>query len=282
VSRPWIWNLVLLTVIAVMIARFPASLSERQVTLPSVAPPPPREHLALPSPPPPPEAEALQGIVSRNLFSPSRGKVELSAAAMPPAPPPVAAPLKVTLFGVVIEEEGARHAYLQDASQGGSSRPKKYREGDSFAGAKVKSIRPDRVILETGSREQTVNLRTPKEGIPSIAPAPPPVNRADPAVSPMPGPARRAPGTPAPRPSRRLRRPDTITGNRGPGPVPTRLRSRPAFLDANSGKSSGERWPGQIDREGDYYRDGYPGPGADPDYYYDDEEYGGEGDDARW
>lgn len=277
-SRPWIWNLVLLTVIAVMIARFPASLSERQVTLPSVAPPPPREHLALPRPPPPPEEEALREIVSRNLFSPSRGKVEV-AATKPPAPPPVAAAsLQATLFGVVIEEEGERYAYLQDSSQGGKSRPKKYREGDSFAGMKVKSIRSDRVILEAGSREQTVNLRTPKEGIPFVMPNSRRVNRVDPSIMPVRRQTGREAGTSSSQSTRRLRRPPSVTGNRGSGPVPPPpRRPRPAVRDADSG----EEWPGRIDRGGDNYQTGYPEPGSDPGFY-EDEEYGGEGGGATW
>ncbi len=282
-NRPWIWNLVLLAALAVMIARFPAFLSTPQVTLPSVAPLPPQEPFALPAPSPPPAEEALREIVSRSLFSPSRGKVELAATTTPPpAPPPVAAPLKVTLFGIVIEEEGARYAYLQDASGGGGSRPKKCREGDSFAGAKVKSIQPDRVILETGSQEQTVNLRSPKEGIPSVARTSLPGNRVAPNLPPKSGTAERAPGTPAPRPARRLRRPDTDTRSRRSGPVPTRRRSRPSPRDAYPGGSYGETRSGQFDRGEDYYQDEYPGPGDDPDYYYEDEEYEGEGDEAPW
>jgi hypothetical protein len=174
-----------------------------------------------------------------------------------------AASLQATLFGVVIEEEGGRYAYLQDSSQGGNSRPKKYREGDSFAGTKVKSILSDRVILEAGSQEQTVNLRTPKEGIPPVMPVLSQTGRAA--------------GTPPPRSTRRLRRPQAVTGDRGSGPMPPRRRSRPAVRDAGSG----EEWPGRIDRGGDNYQDGYPEPGDDPDYY-EDEEYGGEGNGATW
>jgi hypothetical protein len=272
VNRPWIWNLALIVALAVVIARFPSTLSEPPVTLTPVAPPPAREPFALPPPPPPPAEEALREIVDRNLFSPSRGSAEVSTATKPPSPPPVAAaPLKVTLFGVVIEEEGDRYAFLQDASRGGSGRPKKYREGDSFAGAKVKSIRSDRVILETGSREQTVNLRSPKEGIPSVAPTP--------------GPAGAVPGTPSPRPARRVRRPDTVTGSRDRRPVPTRRRSRPAFPDADPAdtrRDSGERRTGQIDRGADYYQEEYPGPGDDHGYYYEDEEYGSEWNEETW
>lgn len=283
-NRPWIWNLVLLVALAVVIARFPSALSAPRLMLPPIPSPPVREPLVLHSPSPPPAAEALQGIVSRNLFHVSRGKVKLVTEAVTPAPPPVAAaPLNATLFGVVIEEAGERYAYLLEEARGGSSRPKKYREGDSFAGAKVKSIRADRVILEAGSREQTVNLRSPKEGIPFVAPASPPVNSARPAVLPMPGSAGRAPGTPAPRPAKRLRRPQDTTGSRGPGPVPTRQRSRPAFLDAgadrNADGSVGRRWPGQIDGEEDYSQDEYPGAGNDADYYYEDKEYESE---APW
>jgi hypothetical protein len=275
VNRPWIWNLVLLIALAVVIARFPSSLSAPPVTLPAVAPPPTREPFALPPALPPPTEEALREIANRSLFSPSRGKVALATATEPPAPPPVpAAPLKVTLFGVVIEEEGGKYAYLQDSSGGGSSRPKKYREGDSFAGAKVKSIRPDRVILETGSLEQIVNLRSPKEGIPNLARKSLPVNRAAPKLSPAP--------RPAPRPARRLQRPNTVTRSRRPTRVPTRPRPRPALRDAYSDEIPGEEWPGQFDGGEDYYQDEYPGHGGDPDYYYEDEEYRGEGNEASW
>jgi hypothetical protein len=282
VNRPWIWNLVLLFALAVVIARFPAALGEPPVTLPSLAPPPAREPRTLPPSLPPPSEEALQEVVNRNLFSPARGKVEPeTAAAATPAPPPAeAAPLKVTLFGVVIEEEGERFAYLQDSSGGGSSRPKKYREGDSFAGAKVKSIRSDRVILEAGSQEQTVNLRTPKEGVPAFKPTSRPANRANPNLSPKPGPAGRAQVAPAPRPARRLQRPDTTARRRRP--VTRRQRTRPALRDTDSGAPTGDEWTGGTDGGEDYYQDGYPEAGGDPDLYYEDEEYGDHGNEAPW
>jgi hypothetical protein len=105
--------------------------------------------------------EGYEVIVARDLFSAARGVI-------PPAPPaagkPAAAPPpqpKLTLSGVVIID-GEKTAFLQEGAQ--EARPRKVREGESFAGGTVKVIRPDGVTFLFAGKEITVPLRMPKEG----------------------------------------------------------------------------------------------------------------------
>lgn len=90
-----------------------------------------------------------------------------------PANPAVAqaAPLQIVempglqLYGVVIIEPGSRLAFIQDASRRGQLR--KVREGQTVAGALVKAIQPDRVILVSSGGEVSLMLRSKKEGSPT-------------------------------------------------------------------------------------------------------------------
>jgi hypothetical protein len=105
--------------------------------------------------------EGYDAIVARDLFSATRGVV-------PPEPPAVAKPApkppvqpKLTLTGVVIVD-GEKAAYLQEGAQ--EAKPRKVREGESFAGGTVKLIRPDGITFLFAGSEVAVPLRTPKDG----------------------------------------------------------------------------------------------------------------------
>jgi hypothetical protein len=110
--------------------------------------------------------EGYEVIVARDLFSAARGVV-------PPAPPTAAKPApkppvkpKLTLYGVVIVD-GEKAAYLQEGTQ--EARPRRIREGESFAGGTVKEIRPDGITFLFAGGETAVPLRTPKDAGPAPA-----------------------------------------------------------------------------------------------------------------
>lgn len=84
--------------------------------------------------------------------------------AQPAAPPPAEMP-GLQLYGVVIVEPGSRLAFIQDGSRRGQLR--KVREGQTVAGALVKAIYPDRVILVSTGGEVSLMLRAKKDGLPT-------------------------------------------------------------------------------------------------------------------
>ncbi len=107
-----------------------------------------------------PRSEGYDVIVARDLFSAARGVV-------PPAPGPAAKPApkpqpqpRLTLSGVVILD-GEKTAFLQEGTQ--EAKPRRLREGESFAGGTVKSIRPDGITFLFGGGEIVIPLRTPKD-----------------------------------------------------------------------------------------------------------------------
>jgi hypothetical protein len=163
--KPWFWNLLL--VLAIVLAGVklfsvltssppplpvPAEVSGRDVPLPEV-------RTTVP-------AMTYSEVVDRNLFSARRGKVDpLTETAPAQVVPKAVPPPKATLFGIVMDDSGEKYAYLTDDSSAQKGKPKKYREGDIFAGATINEILPDRVIMESGSTTHTVALRAPKTGI---------------------------------------------------------------------------------------------------------------------
>lgn len=259
-NKPWFWNLLLLLALAVTGTRLLASLGTPLPQLP-VPQEVSREPGAWPSPSPPPGPEGYEGIVEGNLFSQDRGKVEPPQPQKAAAPPPKAPdPPKATLFGVVVEEDGDTYAFLSETSKGGDAKPKKYRAGDSFSGARIKEIRSDRVVFTVGAGEHTVALRAPKEGI-----APPPrTPSAAGAQRTLPGRVPRAQQTR--QNSATPREPDL--GSR------QRVREPPRRLERPSSRRRTNRRPSEADRyrddpeaDGDYFEEGFPG---EEDVYYEE------------
>ena len=128
-----------------------------------------------------PRPEGYDGIVARDLFSPTRGVVPPAptAAIKPAAKPQPAAPPKLTLAGVVIID-GEKIAYVQEGSQ--EARPRKVKENESFAGFVVKAIRPDGITVMFSGNEINVPLRVPRDT--PEAPAPRSQSVASPAPRP--------------------------------------------------------------------------------------------------
>jgi hypothetical protein len=135
------------------------------------------------APPPTRGAQETPGgwsvIAARNLFSPNRSEGPVSPA---PAAPGPQLP-KPMLHGIVLRE-GARIAYLEDPV---TKRVAAYRVGDVVAGATVKSISADHVVLTRP--EGTVDVRLhdpakPKPALPAAAPGTAPGPQAAP---PLPG-----------------------------------------------------------------------------------------------
>jgi hypothetical protein len=135
--------------------------------------------------------EAYDVIVARDLFSPTRGVVPPApTAANKPEPKPQPPP-KVTLYGVVIID-GEKTAYLVEGTQ--ETRPKKVRENENFAGAVLKTIRPDGVTLLFAGTEINVPLRISRDGSGTPTTSGPSVGVAAPrAGAPVVVPRRRAP-----------------------------------------------------------------------------------------
>lgn len=170
-------NLLLAVLLILASARLWASL---RAPAPQLPPPPaveaaPPRDAGEPSPPAPAGTEGYEVIVARDLFSTTRGVIPPAPPTAPKAPPKPPVQPKLVLAGVVIVD-GEKEAYLQEGTQ--ESRPRKVREGESFAGGTVKAIRPDGVTFVFAGSETTVPLRTPKEAGPAPAlgalPAPPP------------------------------------------------------------------------------------------------------------
>jgi hypothetical protein len=188
VRKTWLLNLLLMAAVAVFGSRTWTALQQPPPALPK---PSAAARAPVPSPQPaaPGEGEAggaaretYDEIVARDLFSAMRGVI-------PPAPKPVTEtrpapkqqpPPKVTLYGVVILD-GEKSAFLAEGTQ--DAKPRKVREGESFAGGKVTAIRADGVTLQFAGNEVSVPLRTPKEGGAAAAP-PRPGEQAPPAVAP--------------------------------------------------------------------------------------------------
>ena len=66
--------------------------------------------------------------------------------------------------------------------------------------------------------------------------------------------------------------------SRAPGSASRRQLARPDYIDTSAG--DGGFVPDDV--EENYYQGEYPVPGEEYDYYYEDTEYGSEGDDAPW
>jgi hypothetical protein len=85
---------------------------------------------------------------------------ETNAGAKISAPPP-----NLQLYGTLIEESGRRFAFIHDGNR--RNRIRKVREGQTIAGALVKTILADQVLIIVSGAEFTLYLRSPKEGVPA-------------------------------------------------------------------------------------------------------------------
>lgn len=170
--KPWFLNLLLIVALVASAGHLVDVVGRQTDPIPEVAP-------VSPAPKVPPltrtktEFAAFQAVVDKNLFDADRGKVEPDAAPAAPAPPPVAQPPKASLFGIMVDPDGNKFAFLTDDRAGQGGKAKRYREGESLSGAKIKEIRPDRVIFTVGATEHVIALRAPKEGLEAFQTPPP-------------------------------------------------------------------------------------------------------------
>jgi hypothetical protein len=121
---------------------------------------------------------AWSAIATRNLFSPNRSEGPVGPAAGPAIQLP-----KPMLFGVVLRE-GVRIAYLEDPV---TKRVAAYRVGDVVAGATVKSISADVVVLTRPEGTVDVRLHDPAKPRPAQAAGPAPGTPAAAPAVPLPG-----------------------------------------------------------------------------------------------
>jgi hypothetical protein len=237
-------NLLLAAVLALAVARLATALRSPGPELPPIP------EASTPEAPPAAAAgaepegtaagagpEGYEVIVARDLFSATRGVIPPAppAAGKPsPAPPPQP---KLTLSGVVIID-GEKTAFLQEGAQ--EARPRKVREGESFAGGTVKVIRPDAVTFLFAGKEITVPLRTPKEG--GAAAGAPALPQPDTTQRRVP-----QPGFPANQPGQVRRPQQTVPG--APRFVPPPVEEEPV-LDDEDVIMEGEEGMEEFDEEG--------------------------------
>lgn len=105
-------------------------------------------------------AGGYETIVARDLFSAARGVVAPAPDVANPTPTIPQAQPKLILSGVVILDH-EKTAYLQEVNK--EARPRKVREGETFAGGTLRAIKPDGVTFFFAGNETIVPLRLPKE-----------------------------------------------------------------------------------------------------------------------
>jgi type II secretory pathway component PulC len=136
-----------------------------------------------------PALDTLDDIVSRPLFNVSRRPIEADKITSDAEP----SELHIMLSGIVIGHTG-QIAHLRSATD---KQTKALRVGDKIDGWQIESIFPDRVVLKSGGRVETVFMQKPGE------------SRPPPRVKP---PARRAGGTRNRNTRRNFRRPQPRGG----------------------------------------------------------------------
>jgi hypothetical protein len=137
------------------VPRMTAAVPAMSITEPAVASPP----------------GAYAAVAGRNLFSPSRSEVAsdtVGASAASSLPKP-------HLYGVVLRE-GKSVAYMEDPA---TKRVTGYRPGDTIAGATVREISADRVVIARADAQLEVRLNDPSKP----RPAAPPASTAGPSVT---------------------------------------------------------------------------------------------------
>jgi hypothetical protein len=163
----------------------------REVIAARPLPPPPALRASQPAPASPPApagqpaaTSAFGVIVTKNLFSPARSEVTVTAT-MAAAPRPV-------LHGVMIDGEKSR-AYLEDPV---AKRVFGYAVGDPIGGGRLQEIGPDHVVIARPEGTVEVLLRDPSKPKPPAPAGSPGVSPA-PVTAPAPGVIPAAPGAPA-------------------------------------------------------------------------------------
>lgn len=167
--KPWFLNLLLALALLAAAGRLMDVVGRERGTMPEEVPAAPAPRVT-PVTKPRTAMMEFQDVIDSNLFEAGRGKAEPVADAPPPAPPPPVQPPKASLFGIMVDPDGNKVAFLRDDKAGGGAKAKRYREGESLAGAKIKEIRTDRVILTVGSSEHVIALRAPKDGLAAFQP----------------------------------------------------------------------------------------------------------------
>lgn len=149
------------------------------------------------------DRESFADTLARPLFMPNRRP---AAAEVAQAPAPTTQPARPSAnryaLSAIIIVDNERIALLTDTATGGLSR---VREGDSFAGWQMESIRADGAVISNGDTREELSLRTF---------APPVPRPPRPTAVPVPGQSagsesERLPNRPR-RPKRGLRRPLTV------------------------------------------------------------------------
>lgn len=163
----------------------------REVIAARPLPPPPALRASQPAPaslPAPagqPAAISAFGVIAtKNLFSPARAEVTLTA--------PAAAGPKPVLHGVMIDGDKSR-AYLEDPV---AKRVFGYAVGDPIGGGRLQAIHPDRVVIVRPEGTVEVLLQDPSKPRPT-APAGSPGVSPTPVTAPAPGVLPAVPGAPA-------------------------------------------------------------------------------------
>jgi len=153
----------------------------REVIAARPLPPPPvlRATQRAPTSPPAPAGQpaaisAFGVIATKNLFSPARSEVTVTA--------PMAAAPKPVLHGVVIDGEKSR-AFLEDPV---AKRVFGYAVGDPIGGGRLQEISPDRVVIARPEGTVEVLLQDPSKPKPP-APAGSPGLSPIPVTAPAPG-----------------------------------------------------------------------------------------------
>ena len=112
-----------------------------------------------------PPLDTLDDMVSRPLFNVSRRPIVVET----PTPEVKASELNVMLSGIVIGQT-EQIAHLRSATD---KETKALRVGDKIDGWQIQSIFPDRVVLRSGGRVETVYMQKPGESSPSAQATPP-------------------------------------------------------------------------------------------------------------
>jgi hypothetical protein len=95
-------------------------------------------------------------IPQKNLFSETRSNVIPVEPVAPSEPPPLVQ--KPILVGIVNTGKGWQASIIDPASQDRNRRSQPKRVGDVYRGYVIKQILPDKIVLESGSRQEIIPL----------------------------------------------------------------------------------------------------------------------------
>jgi hypothetical protein len=102
-------------------------------------------------------APADYSIISQqNLFSETRSNIIPAEPVAPSEPPPLVQ--KPILVGILNTGKGWRASIIDPATQDPNRRSQPKRVGDVYHGYVIKEILPDKIVLESGSRQEIIPL----------------------------------------------------------------------------------------------------------------------------